>query len=139
MFWSGPVYLEQANGILTNLNNPVWIDLQHLKRAHPTRTKLAQEELQMRIEKEDQVTFLKLTTANEFVMPLLHSLLIDSRTFIRIQTDFLKFIQLEHSFLSHRLQIEVQMCDGPISVVLQLHKKVVGLIINQSEWSRLES
>jgi len=78
---------------------------------------LAQEELQMGVEKEDYVTFLKLMTVNELIMPPLRSFLINSKTFIGIQMDFFKFVQLEQSYLPCRFQIEVQMLDGPVGLV----------------------
>jgi len=97
--------------------------------------KLFREELQAGIEEEDQVAFPELSPVDKPIMPPLYPLLIEFRTFIGIQLDLLKFVQLQQSFLPRRLQIKIKVLDSPVGFMLQLHGEMTSLTIDEAKRS----
>ena len=61
----------------------------------------------------------------------LSSLLVEPRTVIGIQSDFLEFVQLQHPLLSRGLQVEVEVFYGPVSPVFQFYEEMTRLAVDE--------
>jgi len=71
---------------------------------------------------------------NVLVMGHLLLCLVRPRTVISIIPQFLQFIELELPLWASLLEIKIQLLDGPISPMLQLHYKKTSLAIDKPIW-----
>jgi hypothetical protein len=112
----------------------MWRHRNDCERAIPFGAELAKEEPEFGVEQPYFLVWLKCLRLDVSVMKCLCLLLVNFGAVICIVSQLPQLCQLKLSVGANCLHIKVEMLDCPQSFVLQFHREVTCLSINQSVW-----
>lgn len=128
-----PVHLERAAIFwILNLNGPIRKHWSYYERACPSRSELPWKQMQTWIVKKDLLTGLEESPQYILVVNLLHLCFVHPSTIISIVPQLIQFIELELPLWASLCEIEIQLLNGPVGSVLQLHRQMSCFFVHDT-------